>query len=492
MGLPLAVFCCEASPKIGWGHVIRSQALADELSCAGWKCEFWTDAETLASLGPLKDSRFKWIEIPGLGLDLQNFLQKEPCDLLVVDNYRLDAEFETACRVWAHRILVIDDLANRPHDCDILIDQTAGRRAGDYTEFVGPNCLVLAGPDYGLLRPQFLGRRAEALARRSDMQQVDRVLVSLGGGDSGRLPALVLGAISDSGLDIQIDLVVGPSGIHDQELRRILPMLGNRVVVHSGVEDMAGLMVAADLAVGAAGSSSWERCVLALPTVMIGVAENQRAITQELSRLGAVEFGGWADQVDRAGLARLIADLAADPGRRGEMAEAAARICDGRGTQRVMLSILDAAQRNESVRLRIMEASDEELVLEWQRHPLTRRFARNPGIPTREEHARWFRSRLSDPDCLLCMVIFEGAPAGVLRFDCIDSNRARREVSILISPEMHRRGIAGAALEKGRQLLPGVDLVAEVLPGNTGSERLFLTSGYRRYHDGLLYNSART
>lgn len=489
MAAPVAVFCCEASPAIGCGHVVRSQALADELWRSGWLCVFWVTPETVVSLGNLRGAQHRWIERTGFGPEFPTSIGGSKCDLLVVDNYRLGAEFEAICRTWAKRILVIDDLANRRHDCDILIDQTAGRSNEDYSGLVSSGCVTLTGPNYGLLRSQFLGHRARGLSRHCNPMPVGRVIVSLGGGDNGRLAALVLGAIEASGLDSDVDLVLGPGGLDREELKLILLNLGDRVTVHGAVENMADLLVEADLAVGAAGSSAWERCVLALPTIMIGVADNQEAVARELARLQAVEFVGWADQLERGPLAHSISILAADQDRRVRMAHAAAGICDGRGAQRALLALLGPVLSGEkSVQLRLMESTDEELVLGWQQHPLTRQFARNPSVPTREEHERWFRERLSDPDCLLCLVLFDANPAGVLRFDCIDSNHTRREVSILIAPEMHRLGIGTAALELGRRLLPGVELIAEVMPGNIGSERMFLASGYQRYHDGLLHN----
>ena len=154
----LAVFRADASPTMGGGHVMRCLTLADALRDAGWSCAFATAAESSAMVPALARSGHATIDIASddageLGACVGH------ADLLIVDHYGLGAVFEGRARDWAGQVLVIDDLPNRPHDCDLLLDQTAGRGAGDYAGMVPDHCRLLLGADHALLRPQFLSAR---------------------------------------------------------------------------------------------------------------------------------------------------------------------------------------------------------------------------------------------------------------------------------------------------------------------------------------------
>jgi RimJ/RimL family protein N-acetyltransferase len=173
------------------------------------------------------------------------------------------------------------------------------------------------------------------------------------------------------------------------------------------------------------------------------------------------------------------------------MSKRAAAICAGRGTQRLLLALLQpVAVRNEKpVMLRLASLTDELTLLKWQQHPMTRRYARNPSIPTTEEHHRWITNVLSDVDCLLTIIERDGKPLGMLRLDRRPDGASAYEVSILVAPDQFRQGIGSCALSLARQLLPAAELIAEVLPQNEASMKLFASSGYQRYDDGLLHCS---
>src|SRR5262249_18815445 len=157
--------------SIGGGHIARCLALADELAERGHGCVFAVSAETAATMPSLAASGHD-IEALSAGTtaDLEPSLLAaswpQGCALLVVHHYGRDARFESACCPWAERILVIDDLADRPHDCDLLLDSTLGRAPADYASLCPKTCRMLLGPAYALLRPEFAAARSESLARR--------------------------------------------------------------------------------------------------------------------------------------------------------------------------------------------------------------------------------------------------------------------------------------------------------------------------------------
>ncbi len=254
-------------------------------------------------------------------------------DLLVVDHYGRDRAFESACRSFASRIMAIEDQPRRRHDCDVLLDPTPGRRVTDYRQLVPEGCRLLLGPSYALLRGQFAQKREKALAARARRERAERLFVSLGMTDPRNLTAAVLQGIAESGTGLAIDLVIGSAAPHLSDLRRLIIALDLDVRLHVDTDDVAALMAEADLAIGAAGSSSFERCCLGLPSLIVVAADNQRDIAATLLASGAVEEVGQAGLSN--GIAEALRRLCTDRKARAAMAEAAAKLCDGRGAYRV-------------------------------------------------------------------------------------------------------------------------------------------------------------
>ena len=399
---------------------------------------------------------------------------------MIVDHYERDAKFESACRPWAQRIMVIDDLANRHHECDLLLDQTLGRREDDYRPFVPAGCNLLLDSRFVLLRPQFAAARAQVLGRRRESRRIQRILISLGASDPHNFTRIVLDGIAQTGIDLTVDVVLGAASPLGEGLRETANTMTQIVEFHAQVTDMARLMARADLAIGAAGTSSWERCCLGLPSLVVIVADNQKLTAEELAKAGAARVLGRAESLTPSAVANAVTDLAEDGSGLRDMGEQAARLCDGRGTLRTLCALLPAlrARDGNTVSLRLASAADTDIMFRWQSDDQTRRFARTSRPPTHDEHRAWVQATLNDPNRLLYLVLHNQAPAGVLRLDRVDTSESY-EVSILVDSGKYGLGIATAALSLGRALLPGARLVAEVLPGNTASHNLFKRAGYR-------------
>ena len=197
-------------------------------------------------------------------------------DWLVVDHYALDAKWECTLASVVGDIMVIDDLADRPHECTLLLDQNLGRDASHYGGLLPGKCQLLIGPRYALLRPEFAALRERSLQRRKN-PKLRRVLVSLGGIDQNNLTGQVLDALKESSLsaDAELDVVMGACAPNLEEVRRIAAELPFSSTVSVSVMDMADRMCHADLSIGAAGGTSWERCCLGIPSVIIVIAHNQ-------------------------------------------------------------------------------------------------------------------------------------------------------------------------------------------------------------------------
>jgi UDP-2,4-diacetamido-2,4,6-trideoxy-beta-L-altropyranose hydrolase len=473
-----ALFRLDAGRTIGLGHALRCLALADELKSRGWSCRFALNPGAAALVGSIAAFDHDTVEDDGFAdPDRVAARAGEGWDLLVVDSYRLDADFETRARAFARAVLVIDDLADRRHDADLLVDATAGRAPRDYAELVPEAARVAVGPNHALLSPRFARGRAAALRRRLAAGRVGAILVTLGGAPPAVLLERLARAARAGAPDAAVDVAAGASDLAD---------LGDpQIRIHRGQVDMAALTARADLCVGAGGSSSWERCCLGLPAVLVEIAGNQRGIMTALAAAGAaVDVGPLdaLDALDDAALAARVAAVAGDAEGLAAMAARAAQLCDGLGARRVANgaeALLD--EESPRVTLRPATTADSGAMLAWQQAPGVRRFSKIPRAPERAEHEAWLARRLADPLAGPFEIVeADGAPAGVLRFDRVASEDETYRVSVLVAPEWQGRGVARRALAAGGRLLPEAWLEAEVLEANTASQRLFERAGYRR------------
>jgi UDP-2,4-diacetamido-2,4,6-trideoxy-beta-L-altropyranose hydrolase len=346
-------FRADASVRIGTGHVMRCLALADALRKRGARCLFLCrphDGHLLALIAarghdaialpsrpsgatpdPDLPAHAHWLGTDWAtdAQDSRAVLGGECVDWLAVDHYALDRRWEQAMRPACRRLLVVDDLADRPHDCNLLLDQNLGRRAGDYRGLLPPDTQTLIGPRYALLRPEFAVARAESLARRRH-PRFKNLLITMGGIDKDDASGAVLDALDDCDLpsDLRVTVVLGP---HAPSLERVQARgatMSRPTRVLVGVSDMARLMTDADLAIGAAGSSSWERCCLGLPTIQLVLAEKQKEVAANLAEAGAaIQIP--ADMDLRKALPRLLGELTA--ARLRLLSVRSAEICNGQG-----------------------------------------------------------------------------------------------------------------------------------------------------------------
>lgn len=325
------VIRADASPSIGGGHVMRCLTLADGLTATGWRCVFAVDAVTQATIPALAGR--KVVELTG-GLDPTSLMEAYPggTDLLVTDHYGIDTAYEGACRGWAGHILAIDDLADRHHECDLLLDQTLGRTVEDYRPWVGPDTRLMLGPDYALLRPEFGRSREDSLAARQ-VRPPRRILVSAGLTDPFNVTIMLLDAISRIRCSLAVDVVIGSGCPHLVAIHEAAHNIG--ASVHVDCTDIARLMAAADLALGAPGATSWERCCLGLPSLLLILAENQRPNAAALESAGAAMVLGDRRSLDATAVACSLAEVLDDVRKLSQMSACAAAICDGRGLDRV-------------------------------------------------------------------------------------------------------------------------------------------------------------
>lgn len=356
------VFRTDASLDIGIGHAMRCLTLAEALRAHGANCYFICREHSGHVLDLIREHGFPANALPDcpraeqamdencpsqpahahwLDCDWQTDARQTAAilaelrpDWLVVDHYALDDQWEQSLRGNYTRLLVIDDLADRHHACDVLLDQNLGRDAADYAALVPDYCRRLVGPQYALLRPEFAALREYSLGRR-EMPVLKRVLITMGGVDQPNATGRVLDALKDCPLpqDCGITVVMGAKAPWIEQIHALAASLPWPTEVRVNISDMAEVMADSDLAIGAAGSTSWERCCLGLPSLLVVLAENQLAGSRALYDRGAALLLGEPGEIQQQ-LAATISTLLAGNAL-AEMSLASRAVTDGLGTYRV-------------------------------------------------------------------------------------------------------------------------------------------------------------
>lgn len=316
---------CDASTAIGSGHVIRCLTLADGLALRGASVSFVCRQQPGDLCTLIEQRGYRVHRLKGDPSGWEDDAEKTgkllagdaEVSWLIVDHYGLDARFEARLRRFDVKILVIDDLADRPHDCDLLLDQNLYHDLGcRYRGLIPEACRTLLGPHYALLRPEFLAARRQLRARRGDLQ---RLLISFGGGDAANETAKALAAVELLNTDrLFLDVVVGLSNPHALSLQAVCAARPG-CTFHTQVDTMAELMSRADLALGSGGTTTWERCYLGLPSLTVVVAPNQRLLTEAVAAAGATGNLGWHADLSPRTLADRIAELQEAPEKLAQM-----------------------------------------------------------------------------------------------------------------------------------------------------------------------------
>lgn len=336
---------------------------------------------------------------------------------------------------------------------------------------------MLLGPRYALLRPEFRALRLFSVERRHQ-PTLHRLLVCMGGIDRENASGQILEALSSCPLPSQlcIEVILGANAPAIEKVRAQALAMPWPTEVAVNVSDMATRMARADLAIGAAGSTSWERCALGLPAIVMATANNQSGIAQALSRAGAHWYvGQFGDSALKAMVAAVChASLARDA--LASLSEAAAAICDGKGVCRVLKALY--APR---VVLRPACLDDAKRLHTWRNDPQVRHHFFDPRPIEWAEHIRWIESVLQQKNCLLLVATADNHDVGSVR---IDINDDEAEVSIYLAPEEMGCGtgpaIIQAAVNYNSPFLGKVKhFSARILPENVASRRAFEAAGFR-------------
>jgi UDP-2,4-diacetamido-2,4,6-trideoxy-beta-L-altropyranose hydrolase len=488
------VIRADASAQMGSGHIMRCLGLANALQAhatitfvvrylpaplaawidaAGHQIQYLPDAP--AAHDELFHSAWLGVSQTDDGQATAQIMQSlGAVDWLIMDHYALDWRWQQHVRPYTQQLLVIDDLADRVHDCDVLLDQNQYCALEQrYAGKVPAHARLLLGAGYALLRNEFIEARQRAQIRTG---AVKRLLVFFGGIDNHNYTGRLL-AVLPQRLDPQIavDVVIGAQHPQRVEIEQLCQQQG--YTCHVQTQQMAQLMAQADVAVGAGGSASWERCCLGLPSMAFAIADNQVQLTHDAALQGLLDSPqvDWQQPIT---VANALHSFMLNPLARERMSRLGWQMVDGQGMARVLQAI-----GLHVVQIRRATQQDSAALWTWRNHPRVRQVSRDTHEIAWDTHHAWLTATLSNPNRVLLIGELDQQAVGVVRFDITDNHA---EVSIYRVPNDPRLGLASALLQAAEQYIAEhyshiQQIEATVLADNQASHRLFVRAGFTRH-----------
>lgn len=490
----------DASLHIGSGHVMRCLAIADELRGRGGNVRFLcrehpgnlcdlieargfcvTLLPLMESIDLLAEMRDGSSQSSSLGADwetdanqtIETIQTRDAVDWLIVDHYAINILWEEKVRDSVAHIMVIDDLANRKHNCDLLLDQNYVRNVENrYDQLVPSHCKKLLGPRYTLLRPEFSSTR-KALRKRNG--NVRRILVFFGGMDSTNETSKAIHALHKlPHSNIQVDVVLGRGSPNHDEVQRLCSSSAN-YHFYCQVSNMAELMASADLSIGAGGGTMWERCCLGLPSIVISVADNQNHSSEAIAMAGGILYLGACQSTSIDHITSALELASSTPYLLMSMSESAQKFVDGLGVGRVVRQLI-----KKQILLHRATEEDCDRVYRWRNSEEIRRFSINSASIPYEDHVQWYRKALVDPNREILIGEIDDEPVGVLRYE---KDGECATVSVYLVPGNQGMGIGISLIEQGSLWIEenwhGLkEIYAHIKASNDASRAAFRSAGF--------------
>ncbi|MDZ8085258.1 MAG: UDP-2,4-diacetamido-2,4,6-trideoxy-beta-L-altropyranose hydrolase [Nostoc sp. DedQUE12b] len=474
------VFCVDACTQIGTGHLMRCLALA----------QAWQNTEKqaiflMSNSVPALEQRLlsEGIKVVHLSVswgsiedarETASFARQLDANWLVADGYHFGAEYQRVIKDAGLSLLFIDDYAHADHYyADVVLNQNIYAHEGLYTSRE-PYTQLLLGVKYALLRREFWQWRGW---KRETPTIARKILVTLGGSDPNNVTLKVIKALQLVELDaLETVVVVGGSNPHDEQLQSA--SLDSRFPIHlkRNVTNMPELMAWADVAIAAGGSTSWELAFMGLPSIVLVLADNQRAIAQKLNEMGVSVHLGWHEDVSAAEIASAVAHLLRAAHTRVEMTRCGQELVDGEGSKRV-LKYLEA----KLLKLRLACQEDCRLLWEWSNDPEVRAVSFSTKLIPWEHHVQWFQSRLHCPTSIIYIGLDRNdVPIGQFRYE-LEGDKAI--ISISIDKKFRYQGYSIHLINLGCKkifLNSNITIInAYAKPNNEISIKAFLKAGFK-------------
>lgn len=497
---------------------MRCLTLAQSLSKQGASCEFVCRAHHGHAAQKISGAGFHCHLLPlveqpqyssdreyasWLGADwhtdaeqVENYIGDGDTGLLVIDHYGIEANWHLYFRQQGWLIMVIDDLADRHYDCDILLDQTYGREQTEYQPWLDRECKLLLGPVYALLRPEFQQYRSVSLVRR-ERPTLKKVLITFGGADRNNVTGAVLNALTPDCLpsDCQLTVIMNSQSEFLSDIQSQAKQLPWLVSVKTDVSNMAELMSDSDLCIGAAGSTTWERCTLGLPTIQLAIADNQQQIQKVLAAENiviAVDSVQLSDSLPVALRSLTNEQLQ-------QVSLNCRKVTDGQGADRVAQTIMQVfGEHGFNLSgyqlIDFIDLSDEQksTVLRWRNHPMVRQWMFTSSEIPLQDHLQFIDGLKGDSERQYLWVNHQNTAIGVITFNEIDRQSGSAEIGFYVNPEKTDKGrgtaLMTAALHYAGRFLRLSKLSLVVMADNQAALGLYKKFGFQEVAGERLKN----
>jgi len=493
-------FRADASLAIGKGHIKRCLTLAEmfvaseKVRGVEVKITFFTTPHSGHITNEIVSAGFEvcYLPSPKAHIDIENtqtwlghsqhedaincinkiISSKQRFDWLIVDHYTLNYEWHQQLRPFTQNLMVIDDLANRIHDCDLLLDQTLARHASDYKPHTPKYCQLLLGEKYTLLRNEFPLHRVQAQEKRASITDLNQchILVSIGGFDADNVSDKVVNALiilKQTKPNITASIVLSSQSPH---LASIQDKIGayQWILLEIDCQNMAEIMINADIGIGASGSTAWERACLGLPTISIEIADNQKFVSAALEKQGAIINLGNHKKLSEKKIVSALDEIINNKNLTlyHNMVKQCFTCCDGLGADRVYQAMSAC-----TFSVRAASETDRDIIFSWQSNSQIRKYFRHPQPVEYAKHIQWYDMAIKSNQYHLFIIQHAKLPVGMVRLDESDENTL--EISILIDPLMQGKGYAIRALEQIKNMYYQREITAYVHQENTASHKLF-------------------
>ncbi|MBL1198519.1 MAG: UDP-2,4-diacetamido-2,4,6-trideoxy-beta-L-altropyranose hydrolase [Nostoc sp. GBBB01] len=470
----------DASTQIGTGHVMRCLALAQAWQDAGGQVIFVMATEAPDLKTRLQSEGMEVIHLPieiGSAEDAEEtakLARQFDANWVVVDGYQFGTKYQEIIKEFQLKLLFLDDFGHaKQYYADIVLNQNIHADEGLYVSRQ-PYTQLLLGTSYSLLRREFWQWREW---ERSLPLVAKKLLITLGGADPDNVTLKVIQGLQQVEVEgLEAVVVVGASNPHYEQLLVLSQESKFPIHLKRNVTNMPELMAWADVAVTAGGSTCWELAFMGLPSIVLILAENQRAIAEKLEAMGVVVNLGWHENVSTLEIALRVTQLLITAGSREKMAKCSQELVDAKGSSRVLSYLKD-----NFFQLRSVRQDDCQLLWEWSNAPEVRAVSFSSKPILWEDHIQWFKSKLINPNCIFYIAINNNnIPIGQIRYD-IENYEAT--VSISIDPKFRNQGYGSRLIKLGcKQLFSNFDITrinAYIKPNNQVSIKAFFKAGFQ-------------
>ena len=488
-------FRTDLSLKIGTGHALRCLALSEALKQKGIETKFifkdyldgtrphiekifhkpfFLKSEAKEKRGMI-NGEYRWNKTTLIqdAVETKNFLRNKDVDWLIIDHYSINKEWEKIVKKEVKNILVIDDLADRDHLCDVLLDSNINPSAHlIYKKRVNKSADLLLGSKYALLNSNFSIVRS-CLRKRSFKKP--NILIFFGGIDINDHTIHAVEALSMLQKNItSVDVVVGGAYANKKALKSLCKKHGFKL--HIQTKKMHELMANADMSIGSGGSATWERCCVGLPSLVIAAAENQKDIIYHASRKGLIYAPSSKESISIF-LKKHLASFITNEPLLQFMSNNCLEAVDGKGSDRVANLLI-----GKSLKVRKVDSKDTKNIFNWRNDPLIRNMSRNKKVIKLSDHTAWINKIISSKQDAFLIIEKNKEPLGVVRYEMNELNTA--EISIYLIPKKIGTGLGKSVLLKADDWLksnfPAIKRInANVLSNNSKSFHLFESANYK-------------